>query len=67
MNGAGTGRSAGGEGVDRTLIREMLALSPTSRIARLAKEARFIMLIDRAREAGRRPPPTHRGSGAHQQ
>ena len=58
MNGEGTGRSGGGEGVDRTLIRQMLALSPTSRIARLAKEARFVMLIDQAREAARRPPPT---------
>lgn len=41
-------------GVDRTLIREMLAMSPTLRIARLAKEARFVTLVDRAAESARR-------------
>ena len=39
-----------GEGIDRSLIREYLALSPTERIARLATEARFLTALDRARE-----------------
>lgn len=58
MNEARAPRSPGQESADRTLIREMLAMSPTLRIARLAKEARFIMLVDRAREPSRRPAST---------
>ncbi len=38
-----------GEGVDRSLIREMLALSPGERVGRLAAEARFLAALDTAR------------------
>lgn len=42
-----------GQGVDRSLIREMLGLSPTQRVARLVAEARWLRAIDGA----------HRGAG----
>jgi len=38
-----------GAGVDRSLIREMLSLTPTDRVARLTAEARFLHALDRAR------------------
>jgi len=38
-----------GEGVDLSLIRELLSLSPTVRVARLAADARFDRALDTAR------------------
>lgn len=38
-----------GVGVDRSLIREMLSLTPPSRLSRLVAEARFLHALDRAR------------------
>jgi transcriptional regulator with XRE-family HTH domain len=38
-----------GEGVDLSLIRELLSLSPTERVARLAADARFDRALDTAR------------------
>lgn len=38
-----------GEGIDRSLIGEMLALRPSDRVERLAVEARFLAALDTAR------------------
>jgi hypothetical protein len=43
-----------GEGVDRSLIREYLALTPIERLTRLTAEARFVRLLDASRAAVRR-------------
>lgn len=44
-----------GDGVDRSLIREFLSLTPTDRIARLATEARFVHALAEAKPRPRRP------------
>jgi hypothetical protein len=51
---SGNRPSRPGDGVDLTLIRAMLALTPTERIARLTQEAAFLRTLDRARESARR-------------
>lgn len=43
-----------GAGVDRTLIRALLALTPAERVARLTAEAQFLRAIDAARASVRR-------------
>jgi hypothetical protein len=45
-----------GQGVDRTLIRAMLRLTPAQRVSRLKKEARFFRLLRSARIAAARRP-----------
>lgn len=45
-----------GEGVDRTLIRAMLRLTPAQRVSRLKKEARFFRLLRAARIAAAHRP-----------
>ncbi len=54
-----------GEGVDRSVIREMLALNPAERVARLAAEARFLALVDAGRSlaTARRDQERSEGTG----
>lgn len=46
-----------GHGVDRSLIRAFLRLSPTQRVARLAEEARWLATLDGAARQMRGPAP----------
>jgi hypothetical protein len=48
-----------GQGVDRTLIRAMLRLTPAQRVSRLKKEARFFRLLRAARMAATDRPLAH--------
>lgn len=44
----------GGIGIDRTLIQDLLAMTPAERAKTVVGDARMLVMIDRARESHRR-------------
>ena len=49
-----------GSGIDRTVIRQLLAMTPAERVLLLIEEVRNLAAYDRARRAGRAAVPARR-------